>query len=133
MIKRIGMFFLALIAGYTTMILLIFVVQEVIFGGVTYQTTPKPQLLVAGILTTASAFAGGLVAAWIFGKPFYPPALAMCALVVAESTYMISAGRMPGPLWFDVLAASGLLVGILLGAFVIQRCRPVAIPSTSTP
>lgn len=131
MVQRIGMFLLAVVAGYAMMILLIVLVQEGIFGGVTYQETPLPQLLVAGVLTTASAVAGGAVAARVFGKPFFPPALAMCGLVVLESTYMIGSGRMPGPLWFDIMAASGLLVGILLGAFVIKRWKPIASPLAS--
>ena len=131
MIARIGMFLLALVAGYATMIICIFIVQEGMFGGVTYQKTPLPQLLVAGILTSASALVGGAVGAWVFGKPFFPPALAMCGLVVLETTYMIAAGRLPGPLWFDVAAASGLLFGILLGAFLVQRFRPIAAPSKS--
>jgi hypothetical protein len=131
MIRRIGMFFLAVVAGYATMILFITVVQEGMFGGVTYQTSPLPQLLVAGGLTLASAAVGGVVAARIFGKPFFPPALIICGLVVLESTYMISAGRMPGPIWFDVMASGSLLFGILLGAFVVQRWKPNAAPSTS--
>lgn len=131
MIQRIGKFFLAVVAGYATMILLIFAVQEGMFGGVTYQETPPPQLLIAGVLTCASALAGGMVAALVFANPFFPPALAMCGLVILESTYMILSGRMPGPLWFDVLAASGLLFGILLGAFLVRRWKPNGVPVAS--
>ena len=66
----------------------------------------------------------------IFGEQFFGSpqdavlrlsALAICALVVLETTYMILAGRMPGPVWFDVAASGSLLFGILLGAFAIQR------------
>lgn len=128
MIKRIGWFLLALIAGYAAMNIGIFGVQEGLFGGVTFQETPLPQLLIAGLLTTACAVLGGAVAASIFRKPFFPPALGMCGLVIAESTYMIGSGRMPGPLWFDVMAATSLVFGILLGAFLFQMWekRPVA-------
>ena len=80
MAQRIGLFLLALIAGYAVMIIGIFGAQEGMFGGVTYQDTPLPQLVIAGILTTISAVVGGIVAAWIFGKPFFPPALGMCGL-----------------------------------------------------
>jgi len=51
MIKRIAVFLLAVLAGYLVMVLLITVVQELIFGGVSFQTTPMPQLLAAGVLT----------------------------------------------------------------------------------
>ena len=111
------------------MFLLIVLVQEGMFGGVTYSKTPLPQLLVAGFLTSGSAVAGGAVAVWCFGKPFFPPAIAICGLVVLETTYMIGAQRLDGPVWFDVMAAGSLLIGLMLGAFVIQRRKPVPTPS----
>ncbi len=131
MVQHIGRFLLAVVAGYATMVLLISLVQEGIFGGVTYQETPFPQLLIAGLLTTASAVAGGAVAAGVFGKPYYPPSLAIGGLVVLETTYMILAGQLPGPVWFDMLAGGSLLTGILVGTFAIQRLRPGASPSAS--
>jgi len=45
----------------------------------------------------------------------------MCGLVVLETTYMTLSKRLDGPLWFDMMAAGSLLVGILLGAYVVQR------------
>lgn len=132
MFRQFFKFLLATVAGYFVMILLITIVQEFMFGGVSYQTTPLPQLLAAGFLTTASAVAGGAAAAGVFGKPWFPPALAICGLVVLETAYMISAGRLDGPLWFDIAAAGSLVFGILVGAAVIQRWKqtvstPVAI------
>lgn len=120
MIKRIAIYLLAVLAGYIVMVLLITVVQELIFGGVSYQTTPMPQLLIVGVLTAFSAVAGGAVAAKIFGNPWYTPALAMCGLIILETTYMTSAGKLDGPLWFDIAAASSLVVGILVGAYLVQ-------------
>lgn len=129
MIKRFAMFLLATVVGYAAMVILITVVQELIFGGVSYQTTPLLQLLAAGFLTTLSAVVGGAVAASIFGKPWFPPALVMCGLVVLETTYMILANRLPGPLWFDIMAAGSLVFGILVGAYMGQRLRqPAPIP-----
>ena len=75
--------------------------------------------------------AGGAVAALSFGKPYFPPALAICGLVGLETTYMILAGRLEGPIWFDVMAGGSLLFGILLGAYTIQRLKPIASPSAS--
>ena len=123
MFQRVKVFLLAVVAGHATLILLITVVQEGIFGGVSYYTTPLPQLLVAGVLTTAGAVAGGAVAAWFFGKPYFPPALAMCGLIVLETTYMILSNRAEGPLWFDIMPAVSLLIGILLGAYAVQQLR----------
>lgn len=115
------MFLLAVVIGYTAMILVIFAAQEGLFGGIVYGTTPLPQLLVAGALTFVGAVVGGAVAARIFGRPWFPPAMFLCGLVVLETTYMISTRRLDGPLWFDVLAASSLLVGLLLGAYGTRR------------
>ncbi len=131
MIKRIGMFLLAIVIGYFTMILLIFVAQDLIFGGVSFYKTPLPQLLMAGALTTTAAIVGGAVAAWSFGKPFFPPALAICGLVVLETTYMILAQRLEGPVWFDVAASGSLLFGILLGAFFIRLRKPTPAANAS--
>jgi len=86
MIKRVVMFLVAVVAGYVTLALLTVVVQERMFGGVSYAKTPLPQLLVAGVLTTVCSAAGGAVGAWVFGQPWFPPALAMCGLVVLETT-----------------------------------------------
>ena len=131
MTQRLAIFLLATVAGYAAMFLLITVVQELMFGGVSYQKTPLPQLLVAGVLTALSAVAGGAVAASVFGKPWYPPALAVCGLVVLETTYMILANRLDGPLWFDVMASGSLVIGILAGAWVVQRLKQsVALPAT---
>ena len=83
----------------------------------------------------ASAVAGGAVAARVFGKPWFLPALTLCALVVLETTYMTLASRLEGPLWFDIMAAGSLLFGISLGAYAVQRLQqsassPTRIPTT---
>ncbi len=129
MIRRVLVFLLALLAGYAAMVVLITVVQEAMFGGISYHTTPLPQLLVAGALTTASAVAGGAVAARIFGKPWFPPALVMCGLVVLETSYMTLSNRLEGPLWFDLMAAGSLLFGICVGAYAVQRLQQSAAAS----
>ena len=132
MIKRVVMFLLAVVAGYVTMVLLITVVQEGMFGGVTFSKTPLPQLLVAEVLTTASAVAGGAVAAWIFGKPWFPPALAVCGLVVLETTYLMLTAGLEGPLWFDILGPGTHVIGLLLGAYAIRRVQRSASSGRAT-
>ncbi len=126
MVKRIGMCLLALVAGYAVMFLLITIVQEGVFGGVVYGETPLTQLVLAGVLTMFSAVVGGWVAARVFGKPYFPPALIMCALVLLETVYMTLAGRLPGPVWFDFAASSSLVVGIILGVILFKRGMPVS-------
>ncbi len=104
------------VAGYAVMVLLITLVQEVIFGGVSYYDSPLRELVVAGLLTTLSAVAGGALAAWISSpRPMLPP-LIMSLLVVVETTYLTLQGDLEGPLWFDIVAAASLIVGLLAGA-----------------
>ncbi len=122
-VRRSVELLLAVLGGYATMFLLILAAQEGLFGGVSYRTTPLPQLLLAGVLTNIGAVAGGAVAARIYGKQWFLPALCLCGLVVLETSYMILSNKLDGPVWFDVLAAASLLVGLLLGAYVLQRMQ----------
>ncbi len=126
MIKRVVMFLLAVVAGYVTLVLLTVVIQEGMFGGVSYSKTPLPLLLLAGVLTTACSAAGGAVAAWIFAKPWFPPALAMCGLVVLETTYVTLTDGVEGPLWFNIMGPGSHLIGIPLGAYAIRRLQQSA-------
>ena len=122
-IKRIGMFVVALVAGYAVMIVGLVLSQEGLFGGISYDTTPRPQLAISGLLSVTSAVAGGAVAALIFGAPFFPPVIAMCGLVVIDTSLLIATGRLEGPLWFDLSSSAALLAGIVFGAFLVQRRR----------
>ena len=126
MIKRVVLFLAAVVAGYVTMVLLTVVVQEGMFGGVSYAKTPLALILVAGVLTTGCSAAGGAVAAWIFGKPWFPPAVAMCGLVVLETTVLMLTDGVEGPLWFNIMGPGSHLVGIPLGAYMIRRLRQSA-------
>jgi len=126
MIKRVVMFLVAVVAGYLTMALLTAVVQEGMFGGVSYAKTPLPLLLVAGVLTTVCSAAGGAAAAKVFGKPWFPPALAMCGLVVLETTFLLLTDGAAGPLWFTIMGPGSHLIGIPLGAYVIRRMHQPA-------
>ena len=109
---------LGTVLGYVLMVILITLVQEKWFGGVSYYESSKPVLFVAGALTFASAIAGGLVAAWISGGYFLIPGIVMSLAVATETTVLIRRGKVEGPLWFDVSAAASLIVGILFGVYL---------------
>ena len=103
------------------MVLLITLVQENLFGGVSFTKSGASILLMSGALTFAAAVLGGLVAGWIArGFPMLP-AVILAAEVPVETTYLIVNGKTIDPAWFDIMAASSLVVGILLGAY----CRVV--------
>ncbi len=50
--------------------------------------------------------------------------MALCSLIVAEEIALIVTGGTTDPLWFDTLASGSLIIGILLGAFLLERIKP---------
>lgn len=114
--KRVLIVALATVVGYTLMVVLITLVQEVWFGGVGWGETPLPQLTIAGLLTMLSGFVGAWVGSLIARVPL--PAWIMAGLVCVETTVLITTGRITGPLWFDLAAAASLVAAILAGGWL---------------
>lgn len=82
--------------------------------------------LLKRLLLGLAAVLGGFVAGWIArGFPMMP-ALILAAENPVETTYLIVSGRTIDPAWFDMTAASSLVVGLLLGAYLrlVFRTRP---------
>ncbi len=106
----------AIVTGYAIMVVLITLVQETLFGGVSWNGSTLPVLAAAGALTFLSAVIGGFVATALSGMESRMPALVMCAAVAVETTGLLITGRIGEPLWFDLSASASLVVGLLLGA-----------------
>ena len=122
---------LAIVVGYAVMVILITLVQETWLGGVSYRESPRSVLALAGFFTFLSAGIGGLVAAWIGGRQYLAHGLAVAAGVVVETTVLLSTGGLSGPLWFDLLAALSLVIGILLGAALFSRLKSKRTPQAA--
>ncbi len=122
---------LAIVVGYAVMVILITLVQETWLGGVSYRESPRSVLALAGFFTFLSAGIGGLVAAWIGGRQYLAHGLAVAAGVVVETTVLLSTGGLSGPLWFDLLAALSLIIGILLGAVLFSRLKSKRTPQAA--
>ena len=122
---------LAIVVGYAVMVILITLVQETWLGGVSYRESPRSVLAMAGFFTFLSAGIGGLVAAWIGGRQYLAHGLAVAAGVVVETTVLLSTGGLSGPLWFDLLAALSLIIGILLGAALFSRLKSKRPPQAA--
>ncbi|HEX5708147.1 MAG TPA: hypothetical protein VFX96_12670 [Pyrinomonadaceae bacterium] len=120
----------AVMVGYVTMVVLITLVQETLFGGVSLQKSSPGVLVAAGAGTFLAAVVGGAVAGLIAPARPQLHALAMCVMVVIETSYLVATGRVGGPLWFDLMAAGSLVVGIILGASLValrrQRAKVMA-------
>jgi len=112
---------LGVVVAHPAMALGITLVQETWFGGVGYHESSVAELAMAGLFTFLCAVLAGAIAALVAGRGGRVAALIMSALIVAETIWLIMTGRADGPVWFDVLAASSLIVGILGGAEVTMR------------
>lgn len=117
---------LGVVTGYLTMVVLITLVQETWFGGVTFGESSRSVLIVAGAFTFGAAIVGGMAGVAVTGAASRVPGLVMSVLVVLETIYLVTTGRIGDPLWFDVLASASLVVGILLGAEYLARRRKSA-------
>ena len=110
-----------IVIGYAVMVVLITLVQETWFGGVSLGESSVPVLVAAGLLTSVAAALGAVAATVIAGSSGRIAAVAMACVVVVETTALVVTGRVSGPLWFDLLAAGSLIVSILLGAELWRR------------
>ena len=105
---------LAVISGYVSMGFLITVVQEWIFGGVSYNKSSLIVLAVAGFGTFLSAIMGGWLAYFINSYSTKLSNMIMCGMVIVETTWILNTFKADSPIWFDVLAALSLIIGILI-------------------
>lgn len=112
-----------IVAGYSLMGLIIYLVFEVGFGGVSYEASPLPVLLAAGLCAFLSAVAGAFVAAWLAGRAPFVHAAVMMVLVTLETTWLVTTGRTTDPVLFDAGAAATLLIGLACGAALYRRWR----------
>ncbi len=113
-LKKTILIIIATLVGYISMGLLITAVQEWTFKGVSYYKSSTIVLGVAGFGTFLSAVAGGWIAFRINSYKTRISNYIMCLLVVCETTWLITTKKPDNPIWFDVLAASSLIVGIIL-------------------
>lgn len=107
----------AIILGEVLLYAGTWLVQERLFGHVTYSDT-VPTLIGAGILTPLAAVIAGFVVALIAGTRPYLHLAPMSALIIAETGYLYSRGLVDGPFWFEASAGAALILGAVLGAFL---------------
>lgn len=111
---------LGIVLGEVALILLTTLAQEVIYDGISYNSSPTVDVLSGGLLTMLAAVFSGIIAAYAGGKGNYWPHVFISIIISIEMTYLISAGITGDPIWFDVLAGFSLVVGIWIG-FLFRR------------
>ncbi|MBP6012051.1 MAG: hypothetical protein KBA31_07475 [Alphaproteobacteria bacterium] len=122
---ELGRSALAMVSGYATFVVGAFVAQETILGGVSYHDS-LGKLVAAGLLTPLAAIIGGALTAALAGTRPFLHILPMCALIIVETTYLYTSGKVDGPLWFEAAAGGSLVVGAVIGAWAWSRARPIA-------
>ena len=111
---------LAVVVGYAAMVVLITLVQEAWFGGVSFQASSIGVLAIAGIFTFLSAVIGGVICGRVAARRPVLHVLPICLLVIAETIWLVTSGPSTDPLWFEIMAGSSLLVGILAGGWMLR-------------
>lgn len=103
--------------GYLIFVVGAWVVQEALLGGVGFHDD-LTTILLAGILTPVAAAVGAIVTVSIAGRHPWLHLIPMFTLIVAETTYLYTQGRVDGPLWFETAAGASLIAGGIIGAMV---------------
>jgi hypothetical protein len=114
------------------MVILITLIQEAWFGGVSVSKSSIGVLVVAGLLTSLAAAIGSVTATAIARPCGRIAAVVMACVVVLETTVLVTTGRASGPLWFDLMGAGSLIVSILVGAEVLLRIGTCRCASRAT-
>lgn len=118
-IKTVASKFGMAIAGYIIMAGLITLWQSGVFHEtISYHGSSRSVLYIGGLGTVLSAVIAGWVAGRAFNFTSDLPHIIMSVLVVIESTYLTLADKTGDPLWFDILAALSLIIGIFFGFWV---------------
>ena len=108
-----------IVIGYVLFVAGAWVVQETMPGGVSYHDD-LTTLALAGVLTPMAAAVGAIVTVSIAGRRPWLHLIPMFTLIVVETTYLYTQGRVDGPLWFEAAAGASLIAGGMIGALIWQ-------------
>ena len=122
-----------IVIGYLVFVAGAWLIQELMLGGVGYHDSLNT-IALAGILTPMAAAAGAIVTVSIAGRHPWLHLIPMFTLIVVETTYLYTQGRVDGPLWFETAAGASLIAGGVIGAVIWRllserRERPEAYRS----
>lgn len=131
-IIKIARGLIAVISGYAVIVAGTILAFEVWLGGIGYYKSPVSVLLIASVAAFISGFAGGFAAAWIGGKPYLVFAAGVAIFLIADSIFVISSGKSPDPVWYDLFGAMTLMAAAIIGGYVKQllSARPLPIGET---
>ncbi|WP_036381763.1 hypothetical protein [Muricauda sp. MAR_2010_75] len=113
--KNIFRIVLAIIGGEIALIIFATIAQEVLFDGISYNSSPISEIALGGLATFIAAILAGIVARLIIRNKINTVPWGITVLVTVEMTYLILTGKTGDPIWFDILAGASLIIGIWLG------------------
>ncbi len=108
---------LALVVGALVLIVGTAVLELVLWRGITYYSASGPLLLTNGLGLFLIAFTGGYITFGIVQRKSELPIALLSLLVVLKSFWFINSGYSFGPIWFEVMTAINLTLGLWIGRF----------------
>jgi len=118
--KKAVMIILAVVLGEITLILLTTVAQEIMFDGIDYYSSPLSYIFFGGLATFLAAVLAGMAAAVLVKGTSRAPHLIISLIILLETIYLLASGILNGPLWFDLLSAIALIVGVWAGHYAAR-------------
>ena len=113
--KTIFRIVLAIIGGEIALIIFATIAQEVLFDGISYNSSPMSEIVLGGLATFIAAILAGVVARLIIRDKINTVPLGIAGLISLEMSYLIVTGKTGDPVWFDFLAGGSLILGVWLG------------------
>ncbi len=113
----------AIVAGYLVIVAGTTLTFETILGGIGYYESSPTELAWATLGALLSGFAGGLVAAWLGGRRPFLHAAGLLVPLAVDTAYVVFSGISSDPVWFDLGGSATLVVGALLGGYVVEKMK----------
>ncbi|MCB0655984.1 MAG: hypothetical protein KDC57_07610 [Saprospiraceae bacterium] len=114
---------LAVVVGEAILVVLTTLVQENLFGGISYTNSSRFDLVFGGAGTFLSAVICGAVSYFLVNARTTIPLWIISTLITAESIWLIFFKGTGDPVWFDLLASLSLLAGVWVGALLVRRFK----------
>ena len=123
----------AVIAGFAVITLGTVFTFKVLVDDFGYYTSGSTDLLIATLGALASGIGGGLVAARLaVGHPLRHAAALVVPIGLDTASIIASAGPGSDPLWFDLGGSATLLLGALVGGYLVAaKRRASAVPDSA--
>ena len=121
----------AVLAGYAVIVAGTTLAFESILGGIGYYKSSATVLAIASVAAFVVGFCGGIVSAWVGGRPRLLHAAGLLIPLAIDTTFVVTSGVSSDPLWYDLVGSLTLVVAALAGGYACELIarRRVALPA----